>query len=204
MQCTEWLPAGCQCQRQEAADPRGWCAAPRRRGVSKRCCGASSTHCLLWRTAFTSTRRWVPGCTPGCVAVAHPSSFTAGVSDTCFVHTVWPLQLHQTDDQVAPATGSVTSQNLQPPPTCAKRVACVGGAQSLRRRRDQHTPRHSTPPPVRELSTCDVHTIPMLSDNYGYLLVDRATQQVSPYELSPQGFHSAGGRQQSVATPDAE
>lgn len=51
--------------------------------------------------------------------------------------------------------------------------------RSLRRRRDQHTPRHSTPPPVRELSTCDVHTIPMLSDNYGYLLVDRATQQAA-------------------------
>mmetsp|Transcript_16779 Transcript_16779/g.28322 ORF Transcript_16779/g.28322 Transcript_16779/m.28322 type:complete len:540 (+) Transcript_16779:297-1916(+) len=47
----------------------------------------------------------------------------------------------------------------------------------VRSRRKNHTPPHTVNIQPTALSTCDVVPVPILTDNYGYLIVDHATKQ---------------------------
>eukprot|EP00959_Pyramimonas_sp_CCMP1952_P329624 6901365-Pyramimonas_sp.AAC.1 len=47
----------------------------------------------------------------------------------------------------------------------------------VRSRRKNHTPHHTINIHPTHLSTCDVIPVPILTDNYGYFIIDRATKQ---------------------------
>ena len=51
--------------------------------------------------------------------------------------------------------------------------------RALRKRRLEAKPPHSSVGSPHRLSTCDVYTIPMLDDNYSYLIVDHDTRMAA-------------------------